>query len=269
MNEAKSLEPVKPATGTLSVFADENPIVGMERANRIALKLRDIVMQRKLAVKIGNSFHLTIEAWNACGAMVGVVAKTEWTKTERDAGGRFDGVIARAQVVSIEDQTVISAAENACYVDEQVKKRNGDYYHRWVENCPTHGEPTLEPCGLPNRHAILSMAQTRAASKALAQVLRWIPVMAGYAGTPAEEMTEGSAAADETQSTPNIDAEQVKMLRKQIKEAADRVDGVSAKEVEKNICSHFGVDALTSLPEIKLGDVVKAVVTWDGPLDAS
>ena len=50
------------------------------------------------------------------------------------------------------------------------------------------------------------MAQTRATSKALAQALRWIPVLAGYSGTPYEEMPPEAHGDREEERLPRADA---------------------------------------------------------------
>lgn len=71
-------------------------------------------------------------------------------------------------VIRIADGAEIGAAEAGCFYDETIGR---DRKRRWYD-----------------RHAVKSMCQTRAASKALAQVLRFIPVLAGYSGTPQEEM---------------------------------------------------------------------------------
>lgn len=52
--------------------------------------------------------------------------------------------------------------------------------------CPTTGFGTWI---MRWRGQVTITGNTRATSKALAQVLRWIPVLAGYSGTPAEEMS--------------------------------------------------------------------------------
>ena len=152
--------------------------IGLERATQIANKLDDVIKKRELAVPMGRKEHLMVEAWVTCGMMVGVSPKTEWTDEVRHpTTGELEGYKARVQAIRMANGAVIGAAESACHFDERVKKRGTEeLIDRWMEH------------GRPNRHACLSMAQTRATSKALAQALRWIPVLAGYSGTPYEEM---------------------------------------------------------------------------------
>jgi len=144
---------------------------GIAAAHSIAKQLDDVVQQRGLAVRIGQGEHLRVEAWCCLASLVGVSPVTDWTRDERHPEtGEWEGVKARVEVKSASSGRVIGAAECGCYRDEP----------RWAN---------------AERHAVLSMAQTRATSKALGQVLRWIPELAGYSGTPAEEMPAPAAPA--------------------------------------------------------------------------
>jgi len=139
--------------------------IGMERALKIANQLDDIIREKGLAVSIQGNEHLRVEAWCAAASMVGVAPRTVWTKRLPESGP-LEGYIARVEVVQIATGQIIGAAEAGCFMDERM--RNSP---RWTE-----------------QHAVMSMSQTRATSKSIGQTLRWIPVMAGYSGTPAEEM---------------------------------------------------------------------------------
>lgn len=182
-----------------------NGILGMERAKAVAAQLDDIIQELGLSVRIGQGQHLRVEAWCACASMVGVSPRTVWTKRMPETGP-LEGYTARVEVVQLSNGQVIGAAEAGCFMDERMG--GGP---RWKD-----------------QHAVLSMAQTRATSKSIGQVLRWIPVLAGYSGTPAEEMprdtpkdaprNEGSNAPQAYQpppqgSTPNpANEKQKKML---------------------------------------------------------
>jgi len=152
--------------------------IGVERATAVANQLKPIVDSQKLAVRIGQGEHLKVEAWVTLGMFCGVTPQTEWTQEVRNPkSGELEGYKARVQVIRMATGEPIGAAECGCHFDEQQKRRDGSgLYDRWMEH------------GRQNRHACMSMAQTRATSKALAQALRWIPVLAGYSGTPFEEM---------------------------------------------------------------------------------
>jgi hypothetical protein len=168
--------------------------LGVAQAVEYANQLRQIVDAKRLAVPMGQGEHLRIEAWTSLASMVGVSAATEWTRPERHpTTGELEGYHARARVIRLATGEEIGAAENGCFFDEDVKRRDGSYYKRWIEN------------GKPVRHAALSMSQTRACSKALGQVLRWIPVLAGFSGTPYEEMSEEEARRPDPPPPPRTE----------------------------------------------------------------
>lgn len=147
----------------LSAFATIG--IGMEAAGHLAFRLNDIIKQQKLSKRIGQKDHIFVEAWCACASMCGLSPRTEWCRRITDAQGAVVGYEARVEVVRLNTGEVIGAAETECWLDEKSGGRV-----RWTE-----------------KHAAKSMAQTRGTSKAIAQVLRWIPILAGYSGTPAEE----------------------------------------------------------------------------------
>jgi hypothetical protein len=166
--ESGALVAVTPGRDALTMFGDAT--LGIDRARAVANMLKGIVTEKKLAVRIGQGEHLRVEAWCACASMVGVAPVTEWTHEVRHPqSGDLEGYEARVQVVQIATGQVVGAAEAGCFFDETINGRA-----RWGE-----------------RHAVKSMAQTRATSKAIGQVLRWIPVLAGFSGTPYEEMPPG------------------------------------------------------------------------------
>ena len=170
-------------TSTRDALADfGDPAVGLTRAKAIATELATVIDERNWAVTIGKGKHLRIEAWLTLGSMVGCAPKTESiTEIRHPKTGDLEGYIARVEVVRFATGEVIGAAECGCFYEEEF-----------------YGKPRWS-----DRHAVISMAQTRASSKALGAVLRWIPELAGFNGTPAEEMPpdtggdEGNRAYDE------------------------------------------------------------------------
>ncbi|KKL57410.1 hypothetical protein LCGC14_2235680 [marine sediment metagenome] len=123
--------------------------IGIKHATEIANQLKGVITERGLAVAMGRSEYLVVEAWVTCGMMVGVSPKTEWTQEVRHPStGDLEGYKARVQAIRMANGTVIGAAESSCHFDEQNKRRDsGELYERWMEH------------GRPNRHAAMSMAQ--------------------------------------------------------------------------------------------------------------
>lgn len=159
-----------------TLLRTDDPLEVIERATKIADKLKDVLRRQGLTSRIGNKDHVNVEGWQTVGMMVGVTPKKEWVRPvawpadefltdplrkARDRGLVF-GYESSFYAQTISGQ-VIGAAEATCKRTESKWLGSDDY-------------------------AIESMAQTRATSKALASVLRWIVTLAGYSGTPAEEM---------------------------------------------------------------------------------
>jgi hypothetical protein len=206
---------------------------GLARARAIAQELHGIVTEAGLSVSMGGGReHLRVEAWCACGALVGVTPRTAWCRPSDDVPG-VPGYTARVEVVRLSDGAIIGAAEADCYADEvQRKKSDGRYWFRWIVNSPDYEEvPTALPSSYAlNRHALKSMAQTRGTSKALAQVLRWIAVLGGYSGTPSEEMT-GLEPEDERKHPESFEQGAAKARAAQEQRASRSDKGHAAGDV--------------------------------------
>lgn len=144
------------APASTNLFRTDDPAEVLKRATDVANALAPVIKTQKLAVKIQGKDHVTVEGWQTLGAMLGVTAVCEWTRP------LDNGWEARVEARTLDGRT-IGAAEAECLRDEGRWKSADDY-------------------------AVRSMAQTRATSKALASVLRFVATLAGFSGTPAEEM---------------------------------------------------------------------------------
>lgn len=163
--------PVEPEQ-SVNLFHTTDPGEVLKRATKAANELMPVVEAQNLVVKIQGRDHLTVEAWLTLGAMVGVTPFVEWTR-------QVDGGWEARVIVQTLDGRAIGAAEAQCLKEEGHWSKAEDY-------------------------AIRSMAQTRATSKALASVLRFVATLGGASGTPAEEMdgvrqSGGSGVASEKQ----------------------------------------------------------------------
>lgn len=164
-----------------TLFGTSDPGAVITQATAVSQALMRVVRDRKLSVTMTtggkSSEYLLVEAWTLMGSMVGVFPVVQWTKPVLDANDKTLGWEARVEAKT-RDGSIVGAAESMCTRDELTKKRDGTTFARW---------------GAADEHALRSMAQTRATSKALATALRFIAVLAGYAGTPAEEMPRNNA----------------------------------------------------------------------------
>jgi hypothetical protein len=144
--------PQAPAT----LFGTDDPSEVVARATAAAKPLAEVVNKQHLYATIQGRKHVLVEGWCLLGSMLGVFPVTVWTrKTESGWEARCEARTRAGEVVG--------AAEASCDRTERTWATRDDY-------------------------ALRSMAQTRATSKALRQPLGFVIVLAGYAGTPAEEM---------------------------------------------------------------------------------
>lgn len=134
----------------------------LELAAEKAKILKTLVDSQNLFVKIGGNKHLRVEAWETIGQGYGLSTSSHISELVKDADGKVIGVIAHADVLN-RDGVIVGGADSTCFSDEDGK-----------------ASQTVSQ--------LAGMAQTRAVSRALKQVLSWVVVLAGYSATPAEEM---------------------------------------------------------------------------------
>jgi len=144
-----------------------------------AARLKDVVVQTGAVTIIHGREHLCVEAWLTLGTFFGVTAGVRRTEFIEIAGE--SGFVAHAEAVLIATGRVLSGADGMCMTDEPHWKERPKYEERGGQLVCVRMEP------VPHQQR-RSMAQTRALSKVLANVLRWVVVLAGYSPTPAEEM---------------------------------------------------------------------------------
>jgi hypothetical protein len=173
--EAEVVEPgtdLEPVASPSNLFRTDDPAMVLKRAQETADALMPVVRDKGLIAKIQGRDHLQVEAWQTLGAMLGVTAVCEWTRRLED------GWEARVIAQTLDGRT-IGAAEAECLRAESTWKNRDDY-------------------------ALRSMAQTRATSKALASVLRFVATLADAAinalqtRTSAWQATQSDVPADET-----------------------------------------------------------------------
>lgn len=154
-----SAEVVHVPAGPVSLFRTDDPAEVLKRAKATADALAPVIRGAGMVVNVSGKDYLTVEAWQTLGQQVGVTGVIVATRklSEPDEGWE-----ARCEARTL-DGRVIGAADSMCLRSED----------RWEDG---------------QEFELRSMAQTRAMSRALASVLRFIPTLAGMGGTPAEEM---------------------------------------------------------------------------------
>lgn len=147
--------------GQNSLVLEGDPEKQVVFAQKAAKALMSVVKSKKTQVLIQGKQYLTFDDWQLVARFYGASVAVEWTKPVEKSGKVF-GYEARANV--LRNGEVIGSAEALCTRDER----------NWANR---------------DEFALKSMSQTRASAKALRNVFSWVVVMAGYEGTPAEEMT--------------------------------------------------------------------------------
>jgi hypothetical protein len=171
-----------------SLFGTDDPAEVIARAQAIAAPLAEVIRDRGLFATIHGREHVTIEGWTLLGSMVGVFPDIE--STDRTP----DGWEARASAIRL-DGSRFGAVEAQC----------------------TRSEPTWRD---RDDFALRSMAQTRAASKALKYPLGFIMKLAGYDPTPAEEFAAEAPAPRRGRPTGSAAKRKRDALRAEIVAAA-------------------------------------------------
>ena len=168
-------EPSQPAT--LPDYAILNPEIPMSAkvkvATEVANTLAPLVREQGLAVKGLNkqdkeAEYVMVEGWEVLGTFLGIAPVTTIIEDVKNKNGHTVGYKARATLY-----------QNPIIKNDEIV--GGTVIAR--------AEAQADKTGFQkDLFAIASMAQTRALGKAYRMGLSWIMKMAGFEGTPAEEM---------------------------------------------------------------------------------
>ncbi len=163
----------------------------VERATRVAEALADVIKKKNLSVKIRKNEYVRVEGWSTLGSMIGIMPRTVSVNEIQE--GIFEATV---ELIRTTDQAVIGRGIAECGSIDEID-RNGKPV--WADR---------------PRYARKSMAITRATGKAFRLGLAWIMELAGYSGTPAEEVVfVGGEARD---VTPKKKPERAKKAAKAI-----------------------------------------------------
>ncbi len=150
----------EPLSAPVTLFGTSDPKVALARMADVAKAVVDVIDSQKLYALISGKKYVTCPGWKTVGGMYGLSPYTVWTRPNETG----DGFVARVEIRTLDERT-IAAAEAECGRDES----------HWK------GKP---------RHALRSMAETRATSRAFRGPLEQIFVMAGFQPAAAEEMSD-------------------------------------------------------------------------------
>ena len=138
-----------------------SPIQIMGMARERAQSLKEVIQKKDKPVILKGEQYLEYEDWQVLGEFYGRGVRTHGATPIVIDG--VHGFKASADLIDRKTGNQIGGAEAYCMRDEA----------QWKD------KPSFQ---------LASMAQTRAGSKAYSNNLRWVVVLVGFKGTPAEEM---------------------------------------------------------------------------------
>ena len=219
-----------PGGAPVGLFGTSDPVQTIERATATATALTRVIEDRNLFVAMGHDAdgherrHVIIEGWQLLGAMMGVTTHTEWTRPVTDPDGQWSPPAVRDVERTLHSKWcnnrscpgIDKPADDGCKTYTKLGRETVDAGHGGWEarviatrtsDSAIMGAAESE-CRWDEPHwadrdsyALRSMAQTRASSKAYSNALRFVVTLAGFSGTPAEEM-EGVRDANTGGATP-------------------------------------------------------------------
>lgn len=141
-------------------------LVNINEITTTANKLKEFVVDQNLYTKIQGKNFVHVEGWQFAGASLGIQPVIKEVVNLNPLGE--DGEMKwQATVELYRGDQRVGAGVAICSSKERGKRGFEEY-------------------------AIISMAQTRAISKAYRNSIGWIMKLAGYESTPAEEMDNGT-----------------------------------------------------------------------------
>lgn len=153
----------------VTIFGTSDPKEISGKVVALAQFVEDIVTRGDLVSTIQGRRYVNVEGWEAAGVGIGLAAYIVSCEPTGPLDDNFNapGFVAVAELRN-QVGMVISRAESSCERDEP----------KWRDR---------------NNYALRSMAQTRATGKVFRQVLGFVMTVAGYAGTPADDMPTDEA----------------------------------------------------------------------------
>jgi len=233
MTDSRELVPVEPGPppvllGTVPIRSPQEMVT---RGSEIARALADVINDRKLYTVIQGKKFVQVEGWVTLLGMLGVTpVEISVVEKERETGEEYE---ARVELFRTSDGARIGGASATCGRDER----------SWKDR---------------PRYAVRSMAITRATSKAARLAFSWIIKLAGYEGTPAEEM-QGLDPRGYADEAPPVDPSIAKIayeIKQTINRASKELRRVSPdhRAIEHDIFKRCGVSSLqheTNLDTLK------------------
>ncbi len=232
-----------------SLSISREPTQVLEEAKKAALAIKNVIDQKKNKVVFNGETYMENEDWITLARFYGVTARV--LSTNYVEFGPVRGFEAVAEAYLVSTGQVIGKAEAMCLNDEEnwglrpkyewVDELDAEGKKIWLKNSATgkmYTKGSKKQVGSVQvpLFQLRSMAQTRATSKVLSLLFKWVVVLSGIKPTPAEEIdsTTIDAAIDAAieQNHRESGTEPIKRpARKQQAEAAQKTE--PTKEPDK------------------------------------
>jgi hypothetical protein len=232
---ARQAVPSGPVPVTL--WRTDDPAEVVKRATKAANALAPVLRDKGMITSLGGDReHVNIEGWQTLASMVGLVSTRPFTRelawpdderltddlrAIRDLGYAF-GYDATYAVATLDGREV-GGGEGTCKRTESA----------W---CRRRGQPVDD-------YALKGMAQTRAQSRAFASPLRFVVELAGFSGTPAEEVSREQAGPQGNRSQAK--AERIEPSQAQLNLIKKLVKRHGAQEKEAQLIRRFAKARMT------------------------
>lgn len=174
-----------------SLSISRHPSEVLAEAAKAANALNEVIAKKPKQVTFNGKKYLENEDWITLARFYGVTSRIKNTTFVEFGEGevKVRGWEATAEAYRESTGQVIATADSMCLNDEENWGLRPKY--EWVDG--KRKQSGLIPVPL---FQLRSMAQTRASSKVLSMVFKWVVVLGGFQPTPAEEMDENVIEGD-------------------------------------------------------------------------
>jgi hypothetical protein len=166
---------VKQSAVSLGAIQGATGVEVIDSARHMASALADIINQQGLYKNIQGRDHVLVDGWTTAAALCGLMPRE--IACERDESGAYVAVVS---LVRINDGRELTRASAEC---------GGEGDEIWQKRAA---------------YARRSMAITRGTSKVCRIALSWVVTLAGYSGTPAEEMEQAEREIAQRAAKPPV-----------------------------------------------------------------
>lgn len=232
---------------TQNIFGTTNPADFVSKSQEYAKALVDVVENQQLYANIQGKKYVTFEGWQFLGSMLptAITPQTEFTEEVKDKDtGEVLGFKARVLALDVNGNQR-GASESVCMYAES----------NWRGKDANH---------------LMSMAQTRASSKALRMALSSIVKLAGYEPTPKEEMDGITATNNFSSQAPSYQPAQT-TAQPSVAPSSPQVDQMATekqlsylkvlinKNLEHEICKDVSLLASINKGEVSKGQASQII----------